>query len=632
MEHGCHMPCQGEKQPNYRIGLLDASRILLTLALIGLYWWGVVPLIAGFELPGLIAALLLGYPIYRDAVEAVMKLRMTMGLSMTIAVIAALSLGEAFTALVIIFFVLLAEELEKFTIFRGRSSIRSLLDLLPEIAFVKRDGKVLDVQLSEVAIGDTVVVKPGGRLVVDGVVLKGRSFVDEATITGESLPVEKSAGSKVFAGSVNHGSVLEVRAESVGQETVFGKVIAAVSQAENNRGSVQRLGDRLAAWLVYCSLAMALVTWYVTGDTRQTISVVIVSGACGIAAGTPLAIYGAIGRAARMGAIVKGGVFIEQLASIDTIVFDKTGTLTCGTPKVVQVRAANGSSEQKLLEIAVSAEYLSEHPISKAVRAYAAEHGVARLPTDEVRFVPGKGIICRLNGQTALVGNRSLLALEGASVPEQLLEEGLSEVHVALDGKYLGVLQVADEVRKEAFEALQELRLMNIHTLILSGDNQSSVRRAAEQLDFKEFSSNMTPDEKHARVVELKGQGRKVAMIGDGVNDAPALTAANVGIAMGSGADVALESADIMLIGNNLMRLVETVKVARQCRRIILANFIGTVLVDVVGMGLAFAGLMSPIVAALVHSGSEVIFLLNSVRLLPFFQWRQDKTEKDEKK
>lgn len=629
MDQGCHKPCAGEPQANFRIGLLDAARILFTAAMIGLYWLGVVPLIAGLELPGLIAALVLGYPIYAEALHAVAQRRMTMGLSMTIAVIAAMCLGEAFTTLVIIFFVLIAEELEKFTIFRGRNSIRSLLDLLPATAFVRRGAQVVQVDLSEVKLGDVVIVKPGGGMVVDGVVLKGRSFVDEATITGESLPVEKSEGSKVFAGSINHGNVLEVRAESVGQETVFGKVIAAVRAAENNRGSVQRLADRLAAWLVYCSLAMAVVTWFVTSDLRQTISVVIVSGACGIAAGTPLAIFGAIGRAARTGAIIKGGVYVEQLATIDTIVFDKTGTLTCGAPRVVKLLPSIPGEESRLLQIALSAEYLSEHPVSKAVRSLAARKKVLPLQAEEARFIPGKGVLCKIGGKQVAAGNRALLQSIGVTVPLQDSANGLTEIFITLNGEYLGALHVADEVRKEAFQALKELRAMGIRTLILSGDNEASVRRVAEQLDFKEYHSGLTPEEKHAHVLELKRAGRKVAMLGDGVNDAPALSAADVGIAMGSGADVALESADVMLIGNNLNRLVDTVKVARQCRRIILANFIGTILVDVIGMALAFAGGLSPILAALVHSGSEVIFLLNSARLLPFFQ-KQSKPD-DEK-
>ncbi len=626
MDQGCHLPAHGvQQQASYRVGTLDAVRILLTLASIGLYWCGVIPLICGIELPGLIAALILGYPIYHESVESIVKRRMTMGLSMTIAVIAALSLGEAFTALVIIFFVLVAEELEKFTIFRGRSSIRSLLDLLPSVAFVRRDGEVQEVELSEVQIGDVVVVKPGGRVCVDGTVQEGRSFVDEATITGESLPVEKSAGSRVFAGSVNHGGVVEVRAESVGQDTVFGKVISAVRQAENNRGSVQRLSDRLAAWLVYASLAMAVFTWFATGNMRQTISVIIVSGACGIAAGTPLAIFGAIGRAARIGVIVKGGAYIEQLAGVDTVVFDKTGTLTCGAPRVVKVLPANGVGEKELLEMAVSAEYLSEHPVGKAVRTFAGLRNVERLPAQDLRFIAGKGIVCNIKGECAVIGNRELLESHGILVPEDASAAGLTEVFAGIGSRYLGAIHVADEVRKEAFQALRELRQMGIETLILSGDNEASVQRVAEQLGFQEYGAGLTPEKKHDRIVELKRAGRKVAMLGDGVNDAPALTVSDVGIAMGSGADVALESADIMLIGNNLIRLPDTIKLARQCRRIILANFIATVVVAVIGMSLGFAGALSPILAALVHSGSEVIILLNAVRLLPFFQGREKK-------
>lgn len=626
MEEGCHIAsCHAEREQTgfYRPSIIDAVRIALTAVLIGLLWLNMVPLVGGMQLIGLLSALALGYPIYREAVAAVLARRMTMGLSMTIAIIAAVSLGEAFTTAVIIFFVLLAEELEKFTVFRGKHSIRSLLDLLPATAFVKRDALVQEVAVAEVRAGDVVVIKPGGRVVVDGEVVAGRSFVDEATITGEALPVEKRIGSRVFAGSVNHGGSLEIVVHSVGQDTVFGRVISAVKDSEKNRGRVQRLGDKLAAWLVYCSLFMAAVTWFVTGDAHQTISVVIVSGACGIAAGTPLAIYGAIGRAARAGAIIKGGAYVEQLAEVDTVVFDKTGTLTYGAPRVVQIRPASDVAERELVRVAAAAEYLSEHPVAKAVRACAADHSVGRSQATDLELLPGRGIRCRLDGQTVLVGNRKLMIETGIAVPERDAPNGLTEVYVAFGNRFLGSMHVADKVRKEAYQALRELRLLGVRTLLFSGDNEATVRRVAEQLDFKEFSYGMTPSDKLERVRELRAQGRKVAMVGDGVNDAPALTAANVGIAMGSGADVTLDSADVMLIGNNLNKLVETVRIARQCRRIILMNFVGTIVVDVLGIGFAFFGLLSPILAALVHSGSEVVFLLNSVRLLPFFQVRK---------
>ncbi|MBY0547651.1 MAG: cadmium-translocating P-type ATPase [Candidatus Obscuribacterales bacterium] len=635
MDQGCHMPSCHEEQKqtgSYRPSVFDTLRILVTALLIGLLWVNLVPLIAGVQLCGLIAALVLGFPIYREAFSAILARRMTMGLSMTIAIVAAVALGEAFTTLVIIFFVLIAEELEKFTIFRGKHSIRTLLDLLPLTAFVRRDGGELkEVPLAEVLVGDVVLIKPGGRVVVDGVVVAGRSFVDESTITGEALPIEKQRGARVFAGSVNHGGAIEVCVESVGKETVFGKVIAAVKEAESNRGNVQRLADRLSAWLVYFSLAMAAVTWFVTGDAHQTISVVIVSGACGIAAGTPLAIYGAIGRAARMGVIIKGGAYVEQLAEVNTVVFDKTGTLTYGAPRVVSIRPAPGVAERDLVRIAAAAESLSEHPIARAVRACAADHSVEKTRASDLDVLPGLGIRCLFDGKKVLAGNRKLLLTSGVEVPAGEETAALSEVFVAYDGLYLGSMHVADKVRKEAYQALRDLRELGVCTLLYSGDNEAAVRRVAEQLDFKDYCFGMTPEDKFNRVRELKRPGLKVAMVGDGVNDAPALTEAHVGIAMGSGADVALESADVMLIGNNLNKLVDTIRVARQCRRIILMNFVGTITVDALGMGLAFFGLLSPILAALVHSGSEVVFLLNSVRLLPFFQRtarRKMKTDK----
>ena len=341
--------------------------------------WHVWEPFAAISVIGVIGLAVGGWPIYKEALENLLARRMTMELSMSIAIIAAAAISEFFTALVITLFVLIAEVLEGMTVSRGRRAIRDLLDFLPRAVSVRRSGAVAEVDADTLTVGDAVLVNPGGRIPVDGTVIAGHSFVDQARITGESLPLEKTAGAAVFAGSINQSGALEIRAERIGRDTSYGKIIEAVEQAERSRAPVQRLADRLAGYLVYFALGAAVLTYLLTRDIRSTISVVIVAGACGIAAGTPLAILGAIGRAARAGAIIKGGLFLEQLGRVDTVVLDKTGTLTYGRPEVRALVPVAGVDELALLDAAAAAEIRSEHPLGKTIVGHAREIGRAHV-------------------------------------------------------------------------------------------------------------------------------------------------------------------------------------------------------------------------------------------------------------
>jgi Cu+-exporting ATPase len=603
---------------------LEWLRIVGAGMAIALVWFGVLNPTMSLTL-SIAAVAFSGYPVFREAFNALWKRRMTMELSMSIAIIAALFVSESFTAQVIVFFVLLAEELEHATVHRGRNSISSLLDLLPRMATVKRGDEYVDIEAADVKPADTVLVRPGARIVVDGTVISGNSFVDEATITGESLPVEKVAGSPVFAGTVNQSGAIEVRADRVGADTAFGKIVHAVEQAEKTRADIQRLADRLAGYLVVFSLAAAALTFAITLNVRDTISVVIVAGACGIAAGTPLAILGSIGRAAKLGSIIKGGLYLERLAQIKTVVFDKTGTLTYGTPHVVSVLPAAGMTPYMVLEIAAAAENLSEHPLAKAIIDRASELGITPKRAEKFSYTPGRGIACEVDGQPVAVGNRALMVDSGVSgLPRDVARlEHVSEVHIASGGILIGRIHIADTVRPEAKQAIAELKRMGVRTVMLTGDAEPIARAVAQKLDMDEFAADLRPEQKRDRVRAMQSGGKMVAMIGDGVNDAPALTEATVGVAVGSATGVALESADVVLIGSDLLKFVETVRIARRCQRVIYFNFIGTIVVDMIGMGLAFAGMLNPMLAALVHVGSELAFLLNSARLLSLSSFKR---------
>lgn len=612
-----------------RIGLVAlaciASWFELWKSLAGVL--GLVETVANFDVIALLATLVGGYPIFKEAVANLLARRMTMELSMTIALGAALAIGEFFTALVIVLFVLIAEVLEGLTVGRGRRAIKDLVDLLPRNAFVRRGECTQEVGAAEILVGDVVVVKPGARLPVDGVVIAGNSFVDQSTITGESLSVEKVAGSNVFAGTINQSGLLEVRTEGIGRETAFGKIIEAVERAEQSRAPIQRTADRLAGYLVYFAIGCAMLTFLVTWDVRSTISVVIVAGACGIAAGTPLAILGAIGRSARHGAIIKGGLYLEALGTVDTIVLDKTGTLTLGNPKVIAVRRCTGVTEGNVVEAAAIAERSSEHPLAKAVLQKAEEMALAVIEPQHFQYLPGKGIACSLGGEQIVVGSRAFLEEHrfdlGTFAPDA---DHSSEVLVGRDGKLLGSLHIEDALRPEAVQAVAALRQMGLRTILLTGDNSAIAHAVGKRLGLDEVHAELLPEEKVAKIKSLRAAGKQVAMVGDGINDAPALTEANVGVAMGSGTDVARESADVVLLGNDLLKFVETLQVARRCRRILWFNFYGTLLVDCVGIGLAAVGMLNPLFAAFIHVSSELAFILNSARLLPAASKRHSQT------
>lgn len=622
--HGHERAHDAEGHDHHAASWPDFARIALVALGAALVWFRVWEPFPRLSVIGLTATLVGGWPIFREALENLVERRMTMELSMTIALVAALAIGEFFTALVITLFVLVAEVLEGMTVERGRHAIEELLHYLPRTALVRRGRETVEIPLEQVAVGDAVLLNPGVKVPVDGTVVAGHSYVDQATITGEPMPAEKGVGDPVFAGTINQSGALEVRAERLGRDTSFGRIIEAVERAEHSRAPVQRLADRLAGYLVYFAIGAAILTYLVTRDARSTISVIIVAGACGIAAGTPLAILGAIGRAARQGAIVKGGRYLETLATIDTVALDKTGTLTFGTPEVSALHAAPGVTERALVEAAAVAERRSEHPLGRAILARAAAMGIAAAEPERFAATPGRGVVARVGGEEIVAGNRAFLGERGIAADGVLAasDGASSEVLVARGARLLGAIHIADTLRPESKAAVAALRAMGIRTVLLTGDQRGAATTVARELGVDDTVAELLPEDKVAEVERLTGQGRKVAMVGDGLNDAAALAAASaggtgVGVAMGSGTDVARESADVVLIGNDLSRFVDTVRLARRMRGIIMQNFTGTLAVDAVGIVLAALGFLNPLVAAFIHVTSELAFILNSTRLLP---------------
>ena len=584
------------------------------------------------------------WPLLVEAAEDLRERRMSMELSMLLAIVAAAIIGEWVTALAVTVFALCAEVLEELSMDRGRDALTDLMSFLPQTARVvgvpeaaesaesSQSASITEVPLDEVRPGQVIALSPGGRVPVDGVVRTGRADVDQSRITGEALPVQVGPGDRVPAGSITRGA-LELEVERVGEDSSYGRIVAAVRHAQSSRAPVQRLADRLAARIVYLALAAALVTFLVTRDVRATISVIIVAGACGVAAGTPLAVLAAIARAARCGAFVKDGTHLEQLSAVDTVVMDKTGTLTVGEPRVVSVRPTEAAAgEDEVLALAAAAEWNSEHPIGRAIYNEAAVRDLTVPVPGDVAYSPGAGVSTHIEGRRITVGRcrgqghqperdtpgcEDEAALSAKSDPEA--PSATSVVEVRADEQLLGTIALADRLRQGAATAVRDLGDMGLEVLMLTGDSAASARHVAGLLGLTEeqVRADLLPTDKEEVIDSLRRAGKRVAMVGDGVNDAPALGAADVGIAMGTGTDVAREAGDVVLVGSAPADLVETVRVARRARRIIMVNFVGTIVVDVVGMVAAGLGLLGPVAAALVHVVSESAFILNSARLVP---------------
>ncbi|MEX0771466.1 MAG: cation-translocating P-type ATPase [Balneolaceae bacterium] len=568
---------------------------------------------------GTLIVLATGYPVFRQVVVAARNGQVTPHALMALGAITALAAGEWVTAAIVVFFMRTGDYIEGYTTDKARDSVRSLTELAPRKATVVRDGEEKEVAIDQVKAGDSILVRPGGRIPVDGTVLEGHATVDQSSITGESMPVEITPGSGVFASTIARGGRLLLRADAIGKDSTFGKIIRMVEEAEAHKGTVQRFADKFSAYYLPVVTGIALLTYLLSGDVMATVAVMVVACACAFALATPVALLASVGSSARRGVLIKGGKYIEELARADVLLIDKTGTLTLGRPEISEVIPLNGCSAGELLILAASAEQYSEHPLGRAVVAAAKERHLALNKPDSFEELTGNGVKAGFKGQTVTVGNERLIELEKSIVQRirEIKEEGKTVITVQREGILLGLLTAKDTERSEVRGALDQIRAFGINRIeLLTGDNTETARNLAGRLDI-DFQAELLPEDKIEIVKKYQSDGRTVVMVGDGINDAPALAQADVGIAMGlTGTDIAIETADITLMRDDWNLVPELFVSARKTMRVIKWNFGFTTAYNVVGLSLAAFGFLPPVLAAAAQSLPDVGILLNSSRLL----------------
>jgi len=579
------------------------------------------------------AMLSAGWFIAGKGIRAARRLALDMNFLMSLATVGAAILGEWLEGATVIFLFAVAELLESYSLERARQAIRALMELTPKMALVRRNGQQSSLPVEEVRIGDEVLVKPGQKIPVDGVVLEGASSVNQASITGESLPVDKGPGDPVFAGTVNHEGALVVRTTKLAQDTTLARIIHRVEEAQAHRAPSQRFVDRFARIytpaVVSAALVLAVLPPLVLGAAFSTwfyraLVLLVTACPCALVISTPVTIISGLTAAARRGVLIKGGVHLENAARLRVIAFDKTGTLTQGVPRVVEVIAVDAQSADEVLRLAAALEARSEHPLAKAISAHARARGLSSESVEEFQSLPGRGAKARVNGETYFVGNHRLFEEKGLCSPEidrrleALEREGKTAVLLGREGKVLGVITLADEIRKESFDSLPRLRGLGIAKIVLlTGDNRGTAEAIARRLGIEEFHAELLPEDKLAVVRHLADRYGKVAMVGDGVNDAPALAAATLGIAMGTaGTDQALETADVALMADDLTKLPLVIHLSRRTMRIIKQNIAFSILVKGTFVALAPLGLATLWMAVGADMGASLLVIVNGLRLL----------------
>ncbi len=575
-----------------------------------------------------IAIILCGIPIILEAIIGlVTAFDIKADVLVSLALIASICIGEIFAAGEVAFIMQLGALLEELTVAKARAGIEKLVHLTPQTARVLRDDKETVVPAEQVRVGDRLRVLPGEGVPVDGVILSGQTSINQAVMTGESLPVDKTVGDSVSSGTVNQFGAFEMEATKVGEDSSIQRMIRLVQSADAGKAKIVGLADRWATWIVVIALTAAALTWAITGQIIRAVTILVVFCPCALVLATPTAIMAAIGNATKHGFLVREGDALERLANAKILAFDKTGTLTYGTPEVVAVSSVSTRYESEALyRLAASAEQLSEHPLGRAIVSCCRKSGAALADAAAFQMIPGRGVCAQVEGKTVLAGNPELLREHSVSFTplpdaERYLRQGCTVTYAAIDGEFYGFLALSDTVREESAATISALSEQGVRPVLLTGDHENAARAIADKLHIQEVRASCLPEDKLRVIGDYQEKGLPVCMIGDGINDAPALKKADVGIAMGGvGSDIAVDAADIALVDDEVKELPHLVALSKRMMTTIKLNMVFSMTLNFIAIALAIIGTLNPVVGALVHNAGSVLVITNSAFLL---KWKK---------
>lgn len=585
---------------------------------------------AGFDVA--VIPMLIGgsYITYSTIMAAIETKKITAGMMVVLALIGTSYVDEYLAGAIVAFMMIGGEFLEDVTLEKTRNAVRELISLVPDQATKKVGHSFVNVLIKEVSAGDIVLVKPGERIPVDGIIIQGEAAINEASLTGESMPVDKTINDMVYTGTINTNGALEIRTKKTGEDTTLGKIIRIIHEAQGNKGVMQKTADKFAQYFTPVILLICSGVWLGTHDLIRVMSVLVIACPCALVLATPTAVVASVGNIAKRGGLIKGGITLETAGKITVLCVDKTGTITEGKPQVVDVTSFSGYSLDVIIKLAAITEKFSQHPISHSIiEYYKMMSGNTEIPSGQnYEMLFGRGVRIKYDDKEIEVSNRKVLTEQNIdAAPEvktflnQQESNGRTALLVVVNGKVMGGLAVADTIRSETRLFIEKVRGAGIKRIImLTGDNPQTAQSIAKQAGIKEFNANLLPEDKLKVIKDLQKEGEIVGMIGDGVNDAPALTLADVGIAMGTiGTDVAIESSDIALMADNLLLVPEILALSRRALGIIRQNiWVFAVGVNIAGIALASSGWLSPIASAVLHNIASVMVVVNSARLLSF--------------
>ena len=605
----------------------EEYRTIVLTAISGLFliisWTGLLKGILPFD-PALISIVISGTPILLEAGKGLItRFDLKANVLVSIALIASVAIGEYFAAAEIAVIMMIGEILEDRTVRRSQESVKKLIQLTPQTARIMTPSGEKEISIEQVKVDDNIIVKPGESIPVDGIITNGHTSINQAIITGESMPVDKTVGDEVFVGTLNHLGAIEIKATKVGEDTSLAKLIMLVKESEDKKAPVVRITDRVATVIVPLAVLASIITYLVTKDITRLVTILVVFCPCALVLATPTAIMAGIGNASRKGILIKSGEALENAGRIDTIAFDKTGTVTRGNPEVIDiVSLSRGYTQENILSLASAAEKFSEHPLGKAVYKSAKEMSLGIAEPQKFKVNPGKGVTALINGKNIRVGNQKMIETteDHTRLINSYENQGKTVLIVAVENSVIGMITVADKIKNKSAETIEQLKAMGINKiLLLTGDNENVARSIAKQVGINDVYAEQLPEGKVHVIENQLNDNKKVCMIGDGINDAPALAISDVSVAMGAlGADVAIETADIALMSDDISKIPELIDLSKKVMGTINVNIAAPILINFAAIMLAAFGIIGPVAGALIHNVGSVLVVANSSRLIKY--------------